>query len=194
MMASKNKNDIIDLNKCDFSFRDQIKKQSGVNAGLCLHCGSCNNGCPFRNLMDYSPNGVLRMVQLGLRPSALECSTIWVCVGCNTCSVQCPMAIDIPAIMDTLCQVALKEGVKVAEPDILNFHQEFLNSVKRYGRSHKLEIMLRYKIRTKDWFGDTLVGLKMLGKRKLHVIPSKINNLEEFKNSIGMEEQERYYG
>jgi len=182
------------MNKCDTSFKDQIKELSGVNASLCYHCGSCANGCPFTNLMDYFPNGVIRMVQMGMRSAALESSTIWVCVGCNTCAVQCPMAINIPAVMDSLCHIALKERVKVAEPDILNFHQEFLNSVERYGRSHKLEIMLRYKIKTKDWFGDMIVGLKLLLKRKLHIIPSRINNSLEFKNLLGLKKQERYYG
>lgn len=191
---TNNKLDVIDINRCDATFRDQIKDISGVNASLCYHCGSCANGCPFTNLMDYPPNGILRMVQMGLRPTALESSTIWVCVGCNTCAVQCPMAIDIPAIMDSLCQVALKEGVRIAEPDILNFHQEFLNSVEKYGRSHKLEIMLRYKIKKRDWFGDMMVGFKMLAKRKLHLLPSRVNNLLEFKNLLRVKKQERYYG
>jgi heterodisulfide reductase subunit C len=193
-MGDKNNLEAIDINKCDDLFRDQISELSGVNAGLCLHCRSCENGCPFSDLMDYSPNSVLRMIQMGIRPTALECSTIWICVSCNTCAIQCPMAIDIPAIMDSLCHVALKEGVKVAEPDILNFHQEFLNSVEKYGRSHKLEIMLRYKIRKRDWFGDMMVGLKMLGKRKLHFIPSRIKNMLEFKNLFGIQKQERHYG
>ena len=193
-MGEKNNLSVINMNKCDTSFKDQIKELSGVNASLCYHCGSCANGCPFTNLMDYFPNGVIRMVQMGMRSAALESSTIWVCVGCNTCAVQCPMAINIPAVMDSLCHIALKERVKVAEPDILNFHQEFLNSVERYGRSHKLEIMLRYKIKTKDWFGDMIVGLKLLLKRKLHIIPSRINNSLEFKNLLGLKKQERYYG
>ncbi len=188
-MGNQISSDIIHINRCDNSFRDQIVELSGENAGLCFHCGSCANGCPFRDLMDYSPNGVLRMIQLGLRPSALECSTIWVCVGCNTCAVQCPMAIHIPAIMDSLCQIALAEGVKVAEPDILNFHQEFLNSVERYGRSHKLEIMLRYKIKKKNWFEDLAVGLKMLRKRKLHLLPSRVKNLFELKNMFRIKKQ-----
>jgi hypothetical protein len=33
------------------------------------------------------------------------------------------MAIDIPAMMDTLRQIALEEGNTIAEPDVLAFHR-----------------------------------------------------------------------
>ena len=127
--------------------------------------------------MDYSPHAVIRLVQLGLKKEALENSAIWICVGCNTCSVQCPNGIDIPVVSDTLCEIALEEGIAVAEPDILNFHREVLNSIRRYGRAHKLEIMLRYKAKKHNWFADVGVGLRMLLKRKLHLMPSRSSDI-----------------
>lgn len=33
--------------------------------------------------------------------------------------------------------------------------------------------MVRYKLRRKNWFEDALVGLKMMLKRKLDLLPSK---------------------
>jgi len=42
-----------------------------------------------------------------------------------------------------------------------------LGSIERYGRTHKLEIMLRYKLKTRDLISDWTVGMKMLAKRKL---------------------------
>jgi len=160
---------------------DDIKEQSGINFNACLQCRTCTNGCPFIEGMDYDPNAVIRMVQLGMEEQALTCSTIWVCVGCNTCCSGCPMAIDIPAVMDTLRHKALEKGVEIAEPDILSFHTEVLNTVKKYGRTHKLEIMMRYKLKTLDLLTDMGVGLKMLKKRKLDLTPSRVQN----KKSIG---------
>jgi heterodisulfide reductase subunit C len=116
------------------------------------------------------------MLQLGLGDQALQNSTIWICVGCHTCDGNCPMAIDIPAVMDFLRQKALQRGVPVPEPDILNFHREVLTSVAKYGRTHKLEIMLRYKVRTGTWFEDLDAGIRMLAKRKLDLLPSKIRD------------------
>jgi len=95
----------------------------------------------------------------------------------------------MPAIMDTLRQMAMEEGVDIAEPDILNFHKEVLNSIKRYGRTHKLEIMLRYKIKQRDLFSDMDVGLKMLAKRKLDLTPSKIKGIENIRQFFNNQER-----
>ncbi len=169
--------DLIVINEMDFNFATEIKKRSGVNTNLCWHCRSCAGGCPFYQAMDYSPHGVIRLIQLGLKKEAIENSAIWLCVGCNTCSVQCPNGIDIPAVNNALCEIAIEEGAAVAEPDILNFHNEVLNSIKRYGRTHKLEIMLRYKAKKHNWFADFGVGIKMLIKRKLHLLPTRSDDV-----------------
>ncbi|MFH1156175.1 MAG: 4Fe-4S dicluster domain-containing protein [Pseudomonadota bacterium] len=162
--------------RADHGFPDEIQEASGVNFNTCLQCRSCANGCPFLEAMDFHPNQVIRLVQLGMEKEALESSTIWVCVGCNTCCTNCPMAIDIPAVMDSLRYRAIVRGATIAEPDILGFHQEVLGTVARYGRTHKLEIMMRYKFRTLELFTDFKVGLRMLKKRKLDLTPSRIRD------------------
>ena len=177
--SSNNKS--IDISRRDTEFIKQVKLRSGVNFDLCWHCQSCAGGCPFVSAMDYPPNRVIRLVQLGLKKEALESSGIWICVGCNTCSIQCPNAIDIPAVNDTLREIAIEEGVKIAEPNILTFHREVLHSIERYGRTHKFEIMLRYKLRRQDWFSDMAVGLKMFAKRKLEILPSRSKDMKTIK-------------
>lgn len=179
MQEDKPISSAIDLNACDRSFRREVQERSGENPGLCLHCRTCAGGCPFAGAMDYAPHAVFRLVQLGLRREALECSTIWICVSCNTCSIQCPAAIDIPGIMDVLRHMSVEEGVKIAQPEIVRFHEEVLGSIERYGRTHKLEIMLRYKLRMKQWFQDMDVGLRMLARRKLDLRPSRIKAIAE---------------
>ena len=170
-----------DISRRDQNFVETVKCRSGEDINLCGHCQACAGGCPFVTAMDYPPNRVIRLVQLGLKQEALESSGIWICVGCNTCSVQCPNAIDIPAVNDTLRQMAIEEGAKIAEPNILHFHQEVLNSIERYGRTHKFEIMLRYKLRQRDWFSDSSVGLKMFVKRKLELLPSRSKDMKTIK-------------
>ncbi|MFH2059309.1 MAG: 4Fe-4S dicluster domain-containing protein [Pseudomonadota bacterium] len=158
------------------SLNDVITVRSGIDFNTCLHCRTCANGCPFLEGMDYHPHAVIRLIQLGMEEQVLKSSTIWICVGCNTCSSGCPMAIDIPAIMDVLRQKALEQKIKIPEPDILQFHTQVLNTVKKYGRTHKLEIMMRYKLSTMDLLSDMGMGLKMLKKRKLDLTPSKIED------------------
>ncbi len=170
------------LNETDSAFASEVSRRSGIDLSSCFHCRTCAGGCPFSEAMDHAPHCVNRLVQLGLKDEVLKSSSIWICVGCNTCVVQCPMAIDIPVVMDALRQIALEENVQVSQPDILNFHKTLLHSVKRYGRTHKIEIMLRYKLIKRDWFSDMDVGLKMLTKRKLDILPSKVKNIRETKN------------
>jgi heterodisulfide reductase subunit C len=161
--------------------QSNLDGQLGDDYHRCLHCQCCGNGCPFIQAMDYPPNAVIRMIQYGLADQALSTGTIWVCVACNTCAMQCPMAIDIPGLMDKLRHMALARGSTVAEPDVLKFHQTVLDSISRYGRTHKLDIMMRFKLSTRRWLQDWQVGLKMMAKRKLDLLPSKVDRIETLK-------------
>lgn len=169
----------IDVARQDRSLADEVMARSGANLKACYQCRACASGCPFVAAMDYPPNAVLRLLTYGQRQEVLRCGTIWVCVGCHTCSSQCPMAIDLAAVMDTLRLMAVEEGVAIARPHILDFHEEVLRSLERYGRAHKLGIMLRYKMATSSWLKDLDVGLKMLSKRKLDLWPSKVKDIKE---------------
>ena len=165
----------------DFDFRASIKKKSKVDINLCWQCYTCSIGCPFSDLMDIMPNQVIRSIQLGEKKSLLESSTIWLCIGCNSCVAECPMGIDMPSVMSSLRQTAIDEKIKIAADDIYTFHKEFLNSVKRHGRAYKIGIMLFYKLKKLDFFGDGKLALKMLAKHKLNLIPSKVKNIRDFK-------------
>jgi heterodisulfide reductase subunit C2 len=158
------------------SLAAEINERSGAGLNRCYQCGACANGCPFVQAMDYTPNQVIRLLQFGLRQEALTCKTIWVCVGCHTCSSQCPMNIDIAAVMDTLRLMAVEEGVVIGKPNIIDFHEEVLRSLEKYGRAHKLGIMLGYKRQTGRWLKDLDLGLKLLAKRKLDLIPSRVRD------------------
>ncbi|MBF0211156.1 MAG: 4Fe-4S dicluster domain-containing protein [Desulfamplus sp.] len=166
----------------DRDIASQVINRSNVNFNSCYHCRCCAGGCPFVKAMDYAPHAIIRLLQLGFYEKALKSSTIWICVGCNTCSSVCPMSIDMSAIMDALRQIALEHNIKVGQPSILGFHTEVLNSIERYGRTHKLEIMMRYKVRTMDLFSDMDLGIKMLTKRKLDLMPSKVKDIQAIKN------------
>jgi heterodisulfide reductase subunit C len=171
--------DMVEADKPRHSLAAEVRERSGTDLNRCYQCRSCANGCPFVQAMDYTPNQVIRLVQFGLRQEALTCKTIWVCVGCHTCSSQCPMSIDIAAVMDTLRLMAVQEGVVIGKPNIIDFHEEVLRSLEKYGRAHKLGIMLGYKRQTGSWLRDLDLGLKMLAKRKLDLIPSRVRDVNK---------------
>jgi|UniRef100_A0A7C3SLT7 heterodisulfide reductase subunit C len=169
----------IEVDNLDREFAEEVERRSQAGLRRCYFCRSCGNGCPFVEAMDLPPYGIMRLVHYGLREKVLAANTIWICANCHTCSSQCPMAVDIAAMMNTLCQMALEERAKVAAPDILNFHLEVVRSIERHGRTHKLGIMLRLKLLTGEWFKDMDIGLMMLAKRKLDLRPSRIRALKE---------------
>lgn len=172
----------IELNETTGKFAKQVEDLSHANLHRCWHCLACSGGCPFSSDMDILPNAIIRMVQFGLKQKVLASSTIWLCVGCNTCSMECPNAIDMAAIMDALRQMAISEYKDIAEPGILAFHNSVIHSVYRYGRTHKLEIMMKYKMFEKDFFSDINLGLKMLAKKKLDLLPSKVKDQKAVKS------------
>lgn len=163
----------------------QVKKLSGADLSKCFHCRGCGPVCPVGKAMGIAPHGVIRLVQFGLREEVLASSAIWICLGCHTCSTLCPMAIDIAAVMDALRHLALEERVAPAEPEILEFHRQVLETVEHYGRTHKLQIMLRFKAKTGHWLKDFDMGLRMLAKRKLELVPSRVGQVEEVRQLFG---------
>lgn len=173
--------DAIAMNEGSKNFAREVEALSHANLSRCWHCLACSGGCPFAEDMEYLPNAVIRMIQFGLKEKVLKSNTIWLCVGCNTCSMECPNSVDMAAIMDALRQMALQENSEIAEPGILSFHQAVIDSIRRHGRTHKLEIMMKYKFSQKDLFSDMNLGLKMLAKRKLDLLPSKVKDKKGIK-------------
>ncbi|MBU0600640.1 4Fe-4S dicluster domain-containing protein [bacterium] len=156
-------------------FMKYVTEKSLTKVSKCLQCLKCTAGCPLSSWMDYKPNQINRMIQMGDRDKVLGSSVIWLCVGCQTCVTRCPMKINIPDLMDTLREVAVKERVS-KEPNITMFHQLFLNSVKRWGRVHELELIGLYKLKSGQLFSDMQLGQQMFMKGKLALLPDGVRN------------------
>ena len=155
-------------------FLNIVNHVSRQNIRLCWHCWTCAGGCPFTEHMDLFPNQVIRLVQMGKAAEALGCKTIWICVGCHTCSSQCPNSIDVAAVMDALRQLAIRDGIPAQEPDILRFHKYIYGSLQRHGRLNKLEAMVQFKVGSGRLFSDLQSGIKMLARGKLEIIPQHV--------------------
>ncbi len=74
--------------------------------------------------------------------------------------------------MDSLRQLAVKEKVS-REPNVTMFHQLFLDSVKKWGRVHELELIGLYKLKSRQLFSDIQLGQQMFLKGKLKMLPEK---------------------
>ena len=177
----------------DFLFLREVEAASGEKISHCYQCRKCSSGCPVAFAMDYLPDVILRMVQLGLKDRVLNSSTIWICASCETCTTRCPNEIDIAGVMDTLRRMALFEGrAAPAVRDIPKFHQAFLGSIKAGGRVHEIGMLRRYMLKTlktslwaKLWSGELLeqakLGWGMFRRGKLKIRPHRIRQSREIK-------------
>ncbi|QGT98854.1 Heterodisulfide reductase subunit C-like protein [Candidatus Syntrophocurvum alkaliphilum] len=158
----------------------KVEKESGTNIKLCYQCGKCSAGCPAGFAMDYTPRQVIRLLQLDLFDEALKAESIWICATCETCTARCPRGVDVASLMDALRREALSQGI-VTDKKVAVFNKSFLNTVKQYGRVHEGELLLRYNTFTGQFFKDAELGLPMMTRGKVHLLPSMIKGKKEVK-------------
>jgi heterodisulfide reductase subunit C len=95
-------------------FVRQVETISGENLLSCNQCGKCSAGCPAAFSMDYLPNQIIRMAQLGLE-EVLDTKTIWTCAACMNCVARCPKGIDLPRVMEALRIIKLERDGNLVE-------------------------------------------------------------------------------
>ncbi len=142
------------------------------NAYLCYQCAKCTSGCPLASEFDLTPNQVMRALQLGEDERVLNSKTIWLCASCQTCVTRCPHGIDLPRINDHLAITALKRGVKPRIPEVATFRQVFIRNARWLGRAYELGLIAEMNLRTLQPMKDVPMGLTMLRKGKVKVLPS----------------------
>lgn len=161
------------------AFLERVNRISEQNIQLCYHCHKCTSGCPVADEMQYGPDRILRMIQLGEKDALLGSTDIWVCASCETCGTRCPNEIDIARVMDALRQIAYEEDVRVGEPDALKFHTLFLWLTRTLGRMHEALLMGILTLRTRKLAADVSTIISLLIKGKAPLLPSTIKSRKE---------------
>ena len=166
----------------DPTFIEWLEKESKTCVSACYQCKKCSNGCPLARWMDYLPNQIVHMIELGMKKEILESQTIWLCAECQTCVTRCPNDVDIPTFMEVLKRLAQKEGVEAAEKNVPLFNKAFLDSIRKKGRVHELGMMRQYKMQSGDLFSDIKLGFSMFRKGKLKIFGGgKVKGLKEIR-------------
>ena len=174
----------------DSSWLYEVEKSSGVKVSACYQCQKCSSGCPVTFAMDYLPNQILHMIQMGLKDEVLKSATIWVCASCETCTTRCPNDIDIARIMDVMRRESLKSGLATGEKKVPVFHDAFLSSIESTGRVYELGMIGHYSLKSGDikaklisgsFIEEVKLGWQMFKKGKLKLLPQKIKRAGEIK-------------
>jgi heterodisulfide reductase subunit C2 len=150
------------------TFLEIVERDSGTLVRKCYQCGRCSGDCPVSFAMDYLPNQIMRLVQLGRREELLRSKAIWQCSSCLTCSAVCPQELDPAGVIDSLRMMSPKrDRVKV-------FNETFLQSVKYLGRVHEPALVVGFNVLSGDLFQNMTKAPGMLVKGKLSILPKAI--------------------
>lgn len=171
------------------TFSEEVEARSGQKLKLCYQCLKCFVGCPMSDYMDYKPNAIIRMIQYGEKKKLLSSNVIWMCVSCMTCGVRCPNDIDISVIIDALKEMSIEEGLAYKkEKKIVVFHEEFVRSVRMWGRLHEITFYIPFmartiiKVKARDLVSTIRSAVLLLSRFKLPFIPKRIRNMKEIEN------------
>jgi Fe-S oxidoreductase len=151
----------------------RIRSGSGENPYKCYQCKKCSTGCPVAQFADVHPAQIMRAVQLGDEAMSVDSRFIWLCTGCETCTTRCPQGIDVAAIMDELRIIARQDGRVRKDMPFARILDLNYKSFKRWGRLYELELVsLDLLKRPKAALGYTSLGIKMMAKGKISLLPT----------------------
>ena len=162
-------------------YRQKLVERVQADVRECYQCGNCSAGCPAAFTFDYTPNQVMRMLQVGLVDKVLDSKAIQLCVQCLTCTARCPRNIDIAGIFEDLKTIATAQGRDVPE-HAKTFNKAFMGSVARFGRLPEFVMMAMFYLGTLNpmmALGDMSVVLPMVVRRKLQFVPRRAKGTAE---------------
>jgi heterodisulfide reductase subunit C len=162
-------------------YREKLIKRVEADTRDCYQCGNCTAGCPAAFTFDYTPNQVMRMLQVGLVDKVLDSTAVQLCVQCLTCTARCPRTIDIAGIFEDLKTIATAQEREVPE-FAKNFNKAFMGAVARFGRLPEMYMMGMFyagTMKPKMAMGDAGLAMPMLSKGKMKLIPHKAKGADE---------------
>jgi len=144
----------------------------------CMQCGVCTASCPLSHEMKETPRKIIEMIRAGMRDEVLASDTMWYCASCYACTVRCPQGISMAEVMYALRTIALRTARNLSAA----FYKTFSDTVRRYGRMHESDLMIRFALRTNPLSLLKMgpLGLRMLAKGKMSLsVPTPIRGAKE---------------
>jgi heterodisulfide reductase subunit C2 len=163
---------------CDEKFIAEVEERSGQKISRCYQCGNCSASCNYTFSYDYPVSQIMRLIQLGQKSIVLSTRSIWICAACQSCTTRCPNNIDVAKVMETMRVMAREEGT-VAQKDVRIFYDEFMESVRRFGRVFETGLLPLFGIKSGKPFTDMDLAPKVLRKGKLTLLPTRIKGRKE---------------
>jgi heterodisulfide reductase subunit C len=157
----------------------EVTERSGASPMSCYQCAKCSSGCPVAGRGDLKPHELVRLVQTDQRQAVLSSRFLWECTSCQTCATRCPQKVDIAAMIDALRAMSRGAGSVAPSTAVPIFNDLFLDAVRQRGRIFELDLMIRFKLRSKRLFEDVGKAPMMLWKGKLPLSGKRVDGKDE---------------
>ena len=151
-----------------------LQRDTGVF--LCLQCHKCSAGCPVSSRRDLLTSQIVRLTQIGDQEALFQSRSIWQCTGCHTCTTRCPAGVDPAGLQDRLKRRSLEIGHPPADRRSYEAADAFLLSVRVGGRLFELDMVRRFKQRTRTLFERVMLGLALFFRGKLRFSGKRVED------------------
>ncbi|MDA8097508.1 MAG: 4Fe-4S dicluster domain-containing protein [Desulforudis sp.] len=158
--------------------------ENGAYASQCMQCGLCAVTCPARELMDYTPRRLFKMIHAGEKEKVMNANTPWLCTSCYLCTVRCPRGIPIVDVMHGLKHELAKKSCKSG---VALLSKVFFQSAMKRGRVYEAAMTNSFYMKLgpgsiPDAMKQQDVGLDMIKHKRLPLFPpKKIKGLKDLK-------------
>jgi len=161
--------------------KEVLKIRGGENVLDCIQCGVCAGSCPVGWAMDFYPLQINKLIHLGMKDVVLSSSTIWLCASCYACATRCPRGIDIPALMASLKNMAIRENFPAKMAAKPKFHKSFTEVIKSRGRMYEPDLFMKITKKTdlQALVHNALLGLRLWRKGKLKLTASETKQKDQ---------------
>lgn len=159
----------------------------------CIQCGTCSASCPLSPFMQHTPRKIIAMIREGFRTEVLTSNTPWLCSSCYACTVECPKGIKITDVMYAAKRIGIREGIYPKPFLTPVLAREFFELVKRNGRSHEGELLLRMYMKTNPFelLKKAVLGIRLFLQGRIGLKRDKVKNSEQFRTLMKTMEGER---
>jgi quinone-modifying oxidoreductase, subunit QmoC len=172
-----------------------LKQVHGIPNGEkikeCIQCGTCTGACPVSAWMDITPRQIVALFRAGMIEEILQSRAIWICASCYSCRVRCPSGILVTDMMYALKRLAMDKKIY---PDSFPVHalsKAFIDNIYNYGRNFELGLIIKYFLKAdiKKMIGNSGMGMSMIAKGRMGVMPKKISKVNEVRAIIDRAKQ-----
>ncbi len=121
--------------------------------------------------MDLHPAQVMHSIRLGREEAVLNSNSIWLCIGCETCSARCPQQVEPAAVMTAARLLAWQKGIQPKVKEISIYYKGFVSNMRLNGKIHDASIAGITQLRTGQLMGNLPLAWKLFTKGRLKSPP-----------------------